>query len=143
MTWQELEALIEERLVYYNIEFEHEGTKRTYGHKSGKGKHDFKLRNCRINAIEAKNIGTLSNMRLPWPGRKQTAIHAHQLAALRKVGGGILIHENKGDRFFYVSMSDLDKIVIEHGMIPSLLDKYIGHLGIDLDTFIRNLPLEK
>lgn len=146
MTWQELEQKVEQSLIDLEISFEHEGTIRTYGHKARKGKHDFTLRDCRIEAIEVKNIGRMSNMRLPWPGVKNTAIHVHQLTALRRVGvdkSGILIHCNDNDKYYFVSMRSLDKIIFTHGMVKSLNGPYMDELEIDYDEFMKSLPLKK
>lgn len=128
-----------------NLPFTREGSKRTYGLSfSGKGKFDFLLENA---AIECKSIDRDSNLRMPWPNVKNTALKAHQLKALREYSkkgfiAGILIQIRSKDKLYWLNIDKLNKIIMDKGMVKALtndiLSEYAEEL-IALEEFVEIL----
>lgn len=118
------EDRLEKALLELNIPYVREGSKKHYGTRgSSKGKFDFKV-NTNI-AIECKSIDRASNLRIPWPNTKSTAIKSHQLKALRKEldkgnTAGLLIEIRKLNLTYWLDIKKLDEIVCCYGMIAAL-----------------------
>ena len=129
-----------------SLPFTREGSKRNYGMRSsGKGKFDFLLENA---AIECKSIDRDTNLRMPWPNVKNTALKAHQLKALREYSrkgfvAGILIELRHKDKLYWLNIDKLNKIIMDKGMVKSLnndiLSEYAEELTVlaDIVEIIR------
>lgn len=144
MTGKELEDLFEQKLIAAKVPYKREGQQVRRGGEVGKGKYDFSLSNSPIKAIECKEIGILSNLRIPWPKSKNTPLHSHQLKALREAGtpdeAGHLIYCTSTDTYYWMSMRDFDRIIIENdGLIVSFAGDRLAGLEIDLDEFVDKL----
>lgn len=141
MDWKQLENQIEDLLIANDITYDREGVLRTYSHKSGKGKADFKLYGCKYGYIECKHVNNLTRLNYPRPNLKQPLIKTHQLVTLRQNNGGILIYDNQTEQHYFMLPSDLDSIIKEHGLVKSLKG-YISHLAIDIEQFIASIKGE-
>jgi len=117
------------------LSFTREGSKRTYGlSHSGKGKCDFLLDK---SAIECKTIDIDTNLRMPWPGTKNTPIKAHQLKALRefrKKGfvAGILIELRRKDKLYWLDIDKLNSIIMDKGMVKALTNDILSEYATEL-----------
>lgn len=141
-----LEDKLAKALDDLGIPYTREGSKRSYGTRhSNKGKFDFMINNKL--AIECKSINRAIDLSLPWPCKKSTKIRAHQLKALREDAekgntAGLLIEVREVEKMYWLNILDLDKIVQNHGMIPSL---GIYHLKLyarqvdDIEGFLREV----
>lgn len=138
MTWQEMEQTVEQLLIDNNIVYQREGALRTYGHKAGKGKSDFKLEGCKYSMIECKCVQTLTKATFPRPTIKQPLIKTHQLKNLRQHNGGILLYDNESESYYWILPTDIDNIIIQSGLVRSLKGS-VSHLKTDLDTLAQQL----
>ena len=130
-------------LTVEKIPFVKEDTKRRYGGgKITKGKFDFDIggKMC----LECKSIGTGSNLRLPWPTAKNTPIKTHQLSALRQemLNGkfaALLVEIRDKQEYFVLTMSQLNEIVYNKGMVKALNSELLGEFGIVVDSELKEL----
>ena len=131
-----LEDKLEALLIELKLPYTREGSKKQYGLTySNKGKFDF-LVNYNI-AIECKSIGKDTDLRLPWPNTKNTAIGAHQLKALRAEAAknhkaGLLLEVRKTQQLFWLEISELDAAVSELGIIPALTTDVLNRFGQEI-----------
>lgn len=126
---------VQKLLENSGLSFTREGSKRNYGLKfSGKGKFDFLLETA---AIECKSIDRDSNLRLPWPNVKNTALKAHQLKALRDYSrkgfiAGLLIQIRSKDKLYWLNIDKLNKIILDKGMIKALTNSVLNEYAEEL-----------
>ena len=117
------------------LSFTREGSKRNYGMRSsGKGKFDFLLENA---AIECKSIDKDTNLRMPWPNVKNTALKAHQLKALREYHrkgfvAGILIELRRKDKLYWLDIDKLNNIIMDKGMVKALTNDILSEYAKEL-----------
>lgn len=142
MTWQELEDYIEQLLIDNNIVYRREGQISNRGHESSKGKSDFRVLHKAIGFIECKHVDKLTRLNYPRPGMAANGfmIKSHQLKACRSDRGGFMIFDEETNKYYWMTPNDLDKIIIEHGLVASLKG-YIDHLAIDPVEFTQQLGL--
>ena len=138
MTYQEMEKTFADLLTLHDIRHEHEGQVVRRGGKASKGKCDFILHGCKYGSIELKTVQRLTRATYPRPGIKCPLIKTHQLKALRSHNGGVLIYDEESAQYYFMTVQDLDHIIIEHGLVKSLKG-YMNHLAIDLDEFVTKL----
>jgi len=118
-----------------NLPFTREGSKRNYGMRSsGKGKFDFLLENA---AIECKSIDRDSNLRMPWPNVKNTALKAHQLKALREYSrkgflAGLLIQIRSKNKLYWLNIDKLNSIIMDKGMVKALTNDILSEYAEEL-----------
>jgi len=141
MTWQELENYVEQLLIENNIIYKREGERVSRGHRASQGKYDFDIPGYSVDAIECKRIEALSDLTLPSSKYRTTRIKAHQLRALRETPNesGLLIYEEKSQRFFWVNMDELERLILANPKRRSMIG--IDHLEIDIVHFIGSITI--
>jgi len=133
LTGKQFEDRFEAELKAQQIPYIREGQQVRRGGAIGKGKYDFDIGNV---AVECKCVNSLLRATYPRPSIKCPLIKPHQLKALRtKPYGYILVHDNSVSESYAITPSDLDKIIIEHGLVKSLKG-YIEHNKVDIKDFV-------
>jgi len=143
ITGKEWEDRFESSLKQNDVEYIRENSKRAYGVAvANKGKYDFETKHA---AIECKTVITASNLRLPLPNKKNTALKTHQLKALKdaKTKGktaGLLILIQKENRSFWLDIERFYGIIIDNGLVKHLSLDLLSRYGVeifDLDQFVK------
>ena len=139
MTGKEYEDIIADLLDQNKIKYIREGAQIRYGGKSSKGKYDFDIKGYSTDAIEAKVVQGVSRLSYPRPNVKYASIKTHQLKALRACHNGIvLVRDSMTDIDYCIKPTDIDKIIIDHGLVASL-GKYITDNQINLAEYIGGI----
>lgn len=140
INWQDLENQVEQLLIDNNIVYRKEGQISSRGHEAGKGQSDFTILNRKIGFIECKHVEKLTRLNYPRPKMAASGfmIKPHQLKACRSNNGGFLIYDEESQSYYWLTPNDLDKIIIENGLVASLKG-HISHLETDLDTLTQLL----